>query len=236
METSFYLSVTTTKNNWRELIEEADRLKIEEICYFPTALTGEERKTAMGILKKSKIKRIPLVHIRADMNGDELEWFWANYGTRVFNIHSSKEYPLKNNLNYFRKVIFIETGAVKLGSEPMNWAGVCPDFSHIEHFRLLGDERYSDFIESLEKYPRGVGHINAVSDYGDGRYDRHCYRKLSEFDYLLRYVKYLPEICALELENTLTEQLEAKKYLEEMVSPARFPLQADKLLRDQSVN
>ncbi len=48
------------------------------------------------------------------------------------------------------------------------------------------------------------------------RFDHHLYKNLSELDYLKRYQEFLPEFVALEVENTLSEQLEAKKYIEKI--------------------
>ena len=40
---------------------------------------------------------------------------------------------------------------------------------------------------------------------------------LSELDYVKKYVKYLSPICAIELENSFKQQLEAKKYIENII-------------------
>jgi hypothetical protein len=40
---------------------------------------------------------------------------------------------------------------------------------------------------------------------------------LSEFDYLKKYVDLIPKIAAVEVENSLTEQLEAIEYIKKQL-------------------
>ena len=48
---------------------------IEEIAVFPTVLDKEDRKKLYDIIRNTKIKRIPLVHLRDDMDVKELDFF-----------------------------------------------------------------------------------------------------------------------------------------------------------------
>jgi hypothetical protein len=41
---------------------------------------------------------------------------------------------------------------------------------------------------------------------------------LDELDYVCNYRKFLPQYISIELENSLERQLEAKKYLEEILN------------------
>lgn len=66
-------SITTTGykpffSDWREKIKELKDFNIKEICFFPTCLSKKERKEAYGLFKKEKIKNIPFVHLRTDMD------------------------------------------------------------------------------------------------------------------------------------------------------------------------
>jgi len=46
------------------------------------------------------------------------------------------------------------------------------------------------------------------------RYDSHYFEDLSEFDYLKKYsINLFSDFCALELENTIKDQLRAKDYI-----------------------
>jgi len=67
--------------------------------------------------------------------------------------------------------------------------------------------------------------VRQTKTYGDyGKFCRykwhfasHDLRKLEDLDYLKNYIKYLPEILGLELENSIKQQLEAQKHLEEIL-------------------
>ena len=199
---------------------------IKELCFFPTALEKEERKKACQALEKSKIKSIPFVHLRHDMEPEEAEFFIRRFRTKVFNIHSSSVF-LSEKWRRYRKIIYIEnTVFVWQEEELKNFAGVCLDFSHLEDFRLTKREIYGGNIKILEKYPCGCGHISAVSstpkysaEFDLNYYSEHHFESLADFDYLKNYPrKYFPPIIALELENSLEEQLRVKRYIEKIIN------------------
>jgi hypothetical protein len=217
--------VTTAYNhsfsNYLEKIKEADVLGIRELCFFPTALEKEERKKAYQALGKSKIRKIPFVHLRHDTEPEEVEFFIKRFGTKVFNIHFSPHF-LSEEWSKYRKKIYLENTVYPWKEEEIkNFAGVCLDFSHLEDFRLLYPAGFRENIRILEKYPCGCGHISAVNsnpkyaaEFDLNYYSQHYFESLADFDYLKNYPrKYFPPIIALELENSLEEQLEARDYI-----------------------
>lgn len=222
-----YPSVTSTTKNWRELIKEVKNLGLTEICFFPTNLTSKERREAYQLLDQTQIKKIPLVHLRHDMNEEEIKYFTEKYKTEIFNIHSQlySHCIFKIDLKKYKN-IYLENVLSPLDEETKNFAGICLDTAHLEHQRLVKSDLFNNWIECLNKFPVGGAHLSAISQkpcfievegskiFG---YDSHKYTKLSELDYVKRYKKYLPEIIALELENSISEQLEAIKYLEKIL-------------------
>ena len=78
----------------------------------------------------------------------------------------------------------------------------------------------------LKKYGCGLWHVGAIkkemiSNLGDrigGFYDCHWLGDLSELNYLTRYKRWLPGVVVIELENSISEQLKIKKYLEKLVN------------------
>jgi len=224
--------VTTSYNhsfpNYLEKIKEADFLGIQELCFFPTVLEKEERKKAYRMLEKSKIKSIPFVHLRHDMRPEEAEFFMKNFRTKIFNIHFSPAF-LSGEWKKYRKIIYLENTFYPWEEEEIrNFAGVCLDFSHLEDFRLLYPDSFRKNIKILEKYSYacGCGHISAVNstpkyeaEFDLNYYSQHYFEDLTDFDYLKNYSarKYFPPIIALELENSLEEQLRAKKYIEKIM-------------------
>ncbi len=214
-------SITTiTNSNWKKKIEEVQNLGLKEVCLFPTCLDTEERKELYQLLKKTKIEKIPLVHLRGDMKVEELDYLVKNYKTEVFNIHSKHENPVFHNYEKYKDVIYIELIFGLLDEEEIkNYAGICLDLSHLENNRLLHPEIYKNNIESIEKYPCGCNHVGPVRktpfETKDGlKYTTHYLEDLSEFDYLERYpADYFSPIMGIEIENTIREQLKAKDYI-----------------------
>ncbi len=221
-----YLGLTTTPDsNWKEKIQEIKEFGLKEIAVFPTFLNPAERINFYKLLAETPIEYVPFVHIRVeDTNVDEINYFKNRYGTKFFNTHSSKknladDYVLKD----FRGDIFVEN-IDELGSDFKEnvdkFAGVCLDIAHWEDFgKRQGRSGYKDFESIVNSYKIGLCHISGVMKekelaFDDWHYSTHKFKSLDDFDYVRNYTEYLPEICALEVENTLLEQLKAKEYIE----------------------
>ncbi|MFC1710162.1 hypothetical protein ACFL0F_00685 [Patescibacteria group bacterium] len=227
MKTEIYPSITTTANSWRDKIKEVDNFKLEKVCFFPTCLTIDERKEAYKLLEKSSVKAIPLVHVRHDFIKDELYYLKKTFKTNVFNIHSQKNSPfkLKNNLDEFNKKIFVELTNTPVPEEEfIKYAGICLDLTHVEGARLDNNNLYKTFIRYMDKYPIGVAHASAIlnhtkkDDFTRKKlHQSHEFEKLTNFDYVKSYKDYLPEIIAIEVENSIEEQLKAKEYIEKIL-------------------
>lgn len=214
-----------------EQLEEIIKLGLKEICLFPNYLELQERKNLYQLLEKSSVKTIPLVHLRNNMELWELEYFIKHYQTRFFNIHSPSrdqfKYPVLCDWKKYKHLIYIENGAMGTykENEVKTYAGICIDFSHLEDARLIQPGDYRNNIGIIQKYPCGCAHIGAIKklkglDPGSTAsvYSSHYFQEFSEFDYLKKYPrKYFPELIALELENSITEQLKAKEYIENLL-------------------
>jgi len=219
------LPTITTTAEWRKKIQEAKKLKLKEVCFFPTMLEKPERKEAYKLLKKAGIEKIPFVHLKMNMNEKEVLYLKKNFHTKVFNIHTKNEYLFSKNLKKFKKQIYLENSVVDFEKGEINeWAGMCIDTAHMENLRLMKNPLYNNFMKLLKTSKIGCAHISAIlktpifdprrNGYG---YDFHRYTNLKEFDYLKRYKQFFPSIMALELENTLQEQLEVKKYIQKNI-------------------
>jgi hypothetical protein len=69
-----FLSLTTiTPGAWREKIAEAKKLELREIALFLTCLNPPAKQELYESLKKTKIEKIPFVHLRSDMALQEME-------------------------------------------------------------------------------------------------------------------------------------------------------------------
>lgn len=219
-------SITTTSHAfWREKITEAKKLGLTEAALFVSAISLDQRLELYARLKETKIKSIPFVHLRSDMELDEVRYLIDNYGVKVMNIHSQKEFPLAHDLSSLKDMIYMENTEVDFSDEVSNWAGVCLDISHLENNRLgLRDaDFYEKFIKLIKRYPVGAWHLNVIEPEphisgGKPSRARHYFTNLIDFDYCVRYKKFLPQhVIALELENPLSEQLQARDYVAKLL-------------------
>jgi len=222
----FIPTITTTSgSNWKDKLREIEALKTEEVALFLTGLTKEQRKNLYDALKTSPIKRIPFVHLRSDMDVSELEFLAKTYDTRVFNTHSERLFPIDNEwLVKYRELICIENtpDAPLDGEEIKKYGGICLDFAHLENIRLLESDRYKKETEILSKFPIKCNHISVIKkefSFVDSKtrklqYDSHHLDDLSELDYLKNYpIQYFSDYCAIELDNKISEQIEAIDYI-----------------------
>ncbi len=212
---------TIIPGKWRDKVAEVKKLKLKEVAVFPTCLDRKERQELFALLKETDIERIHLVHLRSDMSPEELAFLVKVYQTKIFNIHTQREYPLLHDYGKYKKIIYIENVYEPFDEEEVKeFGGVCLDVSHLESDRLLRPDSYQHTVEFLKKYPPQYSHVAAVSkkpfldENGYQRYGTHILTDLSELDYLKRYpLEFFGRAVAIELENTIEEQLKAKEYI-----------------------
>ncbi len=222
----FLPAITTTQgSDWQAKVKEIDKLGLKQAALFLTCLDRpQQRKKLYSLLEKTKLKKIPFVHLRSDMLLSELDYLVEKWGTRVFNLHKSKEYAFKYDYVKYsqdKAPICIEnTGFMLDEQEVKKMAGICLDLSHLEDDRLLRPDIYKQTISLLKKYPVGCNHISAVQkqshpdEQGKHWHSMHYLDDLAELDYLKKYPKsYFSNYIAIELENTLAEQLKIIDHL-----------------------
>jgi hypothetical protein len=226
------VSLTTTNSHQRDfakVVQEIDECGLKEIAFFPTAVDSVKRQELYKLLEQSKVEKIPFIHLHSDMNISEIDYLVNQFGTEVFNIHSiNSRYPFKKDLDKYADKIFLENQYCFFSHDELKkYAGICLDVCHLEDVRRNNSELYEYFKNLLLRYKCGCGHISAIKKIPLMKlvkfklmlsYGYHHYRKLSEFDYLKKHQAYLPEILALELENSIGEQLLAKKYIEDLLN------------------
>lgn len=217
------VSITTVGGVWKEKIEEAKKLKIERVALFLTGLEYRniDKKELFNLLENTSIKEIPFVHIMNKTTPEDIEYLIRRFKTKVFNIHSEKQYPLKYDLSKFRNKIYIENifRYVPYIEEIKKYAGICIDISHLEIAKRKHPKIYEETINVINQFKCGCNHISSYKEktVEDARYinkSSHFFTKLSQFDYLLDYPeRYFSNLIALELENPISEQLKAKEYI-----------------------
>lgn len=154
------------------------------------------------------------------MDPNEIEYFKRRFKTEVFNIHSPKRDFFSKKLNPLKKEFYLENTRIPWEEkEVKEFAGLCLDLSHLENDRRLHPEVFENDMKLLKKYPIGCNHISAIKEkmffsHGEWQYDCHQLESLSELDYLKNYdISLFSNYIAIELENSIVEQLKAKEYI-----------------------
>lgn len=216
-----------TTNDWMTQIEDARKYGLTEIALFPTGLKEPDRyKLYQAIKKFTLVKTLPLVHLRTDMQPEEIDYLIREFNPEVFNLHTTKNWPLMYDYSKYASRIFIENGKTAPAEKELSrFGGLCIDFSHWENMVRFKDDDYDQQMKArIEKFSTGVCHISPIKkemipnpfESGLLQYDSHLLSEIDELDYMKKYAKYIPHISAIELENSIAEQLEVKKYLEKM--------------------
>lgn len=216
---------TITPGKWRDKIAEVKKLKLKEVALFLTCLDQEQRKTLYALLKETSVKKVPFVHIRSDMELWELNYLANTYQTKAFNTHTKREHASLYDYGKYKKVVFIENTYGSFDEEEIKeFGGICLDLSHLENERLLNPKIYLTNIAMLKKHPPSCSHVAAIrtktfiDENSRIKYSTHHLTSLSELDYLKRYpLAYFGSIAAIELENSIEEQLKVKEYLSALI-------------------
>lgn len=212
---------TTPRSDWREKTREIDRLGLKEVALFPTFIPLSQRRKLYHLLEKTKLEKIPHVHLRDDMEEWEIAYFFNHWKTEVFNIHPNERFLSLANNRKWQSRIFVENHSrIDKTFRKMLalCGGVCLDYAHwkIRQKGILNG--YLDLKNIVQKNLIGCCHVSAVrKKWGFFWKDDHWYEELSDFDYLKLFVEYLPSLISLELENSFEEQLKAKKYLKDII-------------------
>jgi len=147
----FFPSITTTEGSeWKAKIKEINELELKETALFLTGLNQKKRKFLYGLLKKSRIEKIPFVHLRSDMELWELDFLIKDYKTQAFNIHTEAEFPLLYDLSKYKHIIYVENTTKPISDKDLkNWAGICLDFSHLEKRKIENKDWFNSDIKMI---------------------------------------------------------------------------------------
>ena len=231
------LGLTTTRgSDWREMVRDIDRLGIKELALFPTCLSLAKKRELFKMLEATGLEEIPHVHLRDDMVEEKLDYLTSRWHTKVFNTHHDRRYDHFLKMPKYRDKIFIEN-LYKIDAPYIEtvkkFGGICIDFSHWEdQGTIQGNFGYDKFTDLMKDYRVGCGHISSVRKesriYRDPMTGKerpanscHTFKEISEFEYIKKYLDYLPPIISIELENSFSEQLKVKKYLNNIISSNR---------------
>lgn len=209
-----------TNKDWQSKIEAIDKLGLSRVTLFLERFKLKQRLAIYDALLRSSIKEIPMVHIRDDMSGEELEFLFNNFKTRCFTIHPYHFQVIKNWRGFY-KYLYLEFGSLNK-IDPMvkveKIGGFCVDLSHFK-FESVAGMLEADYINRHKKNSKlfTCNHLNGY-DYKKNQ-DIHHLKSVTELNYLPEIPKFVfGKVIGLEMDNTITEQLKYKKYIISLLS------------------
>jgi|GEM_PF-3065963 len=209
---------TCPKFSWKHKLAEVERLGLKAVSVFPTFIKLAERKKLYAALDKSKIQWVPHVHVRDEFEPWEFEFFWKRFKTRYFNHHENYPELLKRCWKY-RHNLYIEFNYDNILTPEFTLkpvAGICIDFSHLWASKNRYTAEYSKQEAFVDKHGVGCNHLNGYAR--QQKHDIHYITDKHQLDYLREVPrKFFGKIVSLEMNNSITKQLEYKRYIEKML-------------------
>ncbi len=212
------LLIGLTGRNAKEVIakiKDADRLGIKRAALFLEMVPEKERKKVYEALLKSKIKSLPLVHIRNDMNKKELKFLRKKYKSKCLTIHEDSFKHLSKWTGFHKKLYLEMNFDNKIPSitKVEKIGGFCVDLSHFKSAKERGVKEYDYVMKKRKKKKMFLGnHLNGYNE--KEKKDIHTVKNTKQFDYLLTLPNFIfGKYIALEMFNSVPEQIKYKKYL-----------------------
>ena len=219
-ENKIYLSVTGEGSlDWSEKLEEINELDVKSVALFLERFDKKERDNLYRLLLKSSIKNIPLVHLRDDVGKEEMKFLMDRYGTQYFNIHEDHFQYLDQWQGYWDK-LYLEMNYdsdVAKDVKVRRIGGFCIDLAHFKAAIARGSEEAFYVFLRRNKIEFACNHLGGYNPLKQE--DKHIVTDLKEFDYLTTLPKFVfGKIIALEVDNSISEQIIFKKYLAKILN------------------
>lgn len=202
---------------FKDKLEEVDALKIKRVSIFLEFFNKDKRKKLYKALKKSGIKEIPFVHARHDMKVEEYMFLIKTFKTRYFNLHiNAFELIEKNKLKWIKRKILFEHSYCDTIKEKLNMkdlGGFCIDLSHFK----AAEQRQTNEFKFVVSHKQNsklfiANHLNGYDPVE--KKGMHFIKDKKDFEYLRTLPKFVfGKYIALEMFNSIKEQLEFKEYL-----------------------
>lgn len=217
--TKILLSITGTESfDWADKLKEINARKIDEVAVFLASFDKKERDNFYRLLLKSTVKTIPFVHLREDVTKEEIKFFIDRFKTRYFNIHEDHFKKLDQWQGYWDK-LYLEMNfddEVAKDVKVRKIGGFCVDLAHLKAAISRGTEEASFVFFRKKQAEIACNHLNGYAPLA--MKDIHLVKDLNAFDYLTTLPKYaFGKIIALEVYNSIEEQIKFKKYLSRLL-------------------
>jgi len=209
------LSITGKESfDWDSKLKEINARNIDEVAVFLECFDQKERDNFYRLLLKSTIKTVPFVHLRDDVQKEEIKFFIDRFKTRYFNIHEDGFKKLDQWQGYWDK-LYLEmdyNDEIAKDVKVRQIGGFCVDLAHLKAAISRGTEEASYVFLRKNKAEIACNHLNGYDPLK--MEDIHLVKDLSAFDYLTTLPKYaFGKIIALEVDNSIQDQIKFKEYL-----------------------
>lgn len=218
------LSITgITEKDWRDKLNEINNLGIDTVALILESYLMKQRKLIYEALENSCVQRIPLVHLKNDMEKDELGYLRDQFQSEYLTIHEDSFEGL-DKWQGFYKNLFLELNYdnfIEQNVKVKKIGGFCVDLAHFKAAEENWTKEFEYTIERRNK--KNLFVCNHLSGYLDTeKTDLHTPRSIKDFAYL----KTLPDfvfgrVIAIEIDNSISEQLELKEQIIKLLNSRR---------------
>jgi len=225
-------SVTTFDIDWKELIKEVNKFNLKEIGLFLTCSKKPARKEIYSLLENSSVEKIPFVHLRSDMDVDEMKYLIDTFSTQKFNIHPKADFPMLHDISKYKEMVYVENSPNRktpLKEEELaQWAGICVDLCHLAEAEYTDPQFFRRVMKTIKNHTVGCNHLSPFPLKNLQRVKNHEKPLMDEWHHLegfsqLNYLRNFPDyvfsdLIALEMKNSIKEQLGAIDYIKVLLT------------------
>ena len=215
LENLITVGITGSKDiHWKSKLAEIEKFKIDKASLFLEQFSTKiQRKKIYKAILESRIKEIPLIHIRNEMDKDELSFLLEKFKNSYLTIHENS-FKYLEKWKGFHKNLYLEmnyNNSVPRNVDVKKIGGFCVDLAHFK----ASEERWTkEFLYESSKNKKyfKCNHLSGFS-FKQNR-DVHFPKNKEDFNYLKTLPKFIfGNVIAIEINNSIKEQLEFKKYI-----------------------
>jgi len=213
-EKRILLGITGKGNDWERKLNDLKGLRVETAALFLERFDQGQRKRIYRALLDTTLSALPLVHIKNDMEIEELVFLESKFKSRYFTIHENS-FSFLDKWPGFEKKLYLEMNYDNFVSQKVmvgRIGGFCVDLSHFKaaQTKFTKDFEYVYYKNGKANFP--CNHLNGYDPKRNS--DTHIVKSLKSFDYLRTLPRFLfGSVIGLETDNEIPEQLKFKNYL-----------------------
>jgi len=150
---------TSSGSNWQDKVEEIKEFNIKELALLPNFLNFEQRKKLYQLLQDTALEEIPVVHLRHDMEQNELDYLVNKYKSKIFCLQADElGFKLYEKLPKYQSLIYLENPSNEKTAKYFNQAifneqqisGFCLDLTRLESQRYTNHSIFKHVTPGVE--------------------------------------------------------------------------------------